>query len=57
MLMLERNDHDIEDGMNYNTFFWSKVHEISNQSIHISWSLQPSIKINEVMKGKAITSI
>ena len=30
----------------------SKAHEISNQSIHTSWSPQPGVKINEVMKEK-----
>ena len=34
-----------------------KSHEISNQSIHTSWSPQPGVKINEVMKEKAITSM
>ena len=43
--------------MNYNTSIKSKAHEISNQSIHTSWSPQPGVKINEVMKGKVITSM
>ena len=35
----------------------SKAHEIFNQRIHTSWSPQPDVKINEVMKEKAITSM
>ena len=34
--MSERKDHDIKDGMNHNTSFRSKAHEIFNQSIHTS---------------------
>ena len=43
--------------MNHNSSVRSKAHEISNQSIHTSWSPKPSVKINEVMKEKAITSM
>ena len=35
----------------------SNAHEISNQSIHTSWSPIPVVKINKVMKEKAITSM
>ena len=43
--------------VNHNLFVWSKAHEIFNQRNHTSWSPQPSVKINEVMKEKAITSM
>ena len=49
--MVEKNK------VNHNMSVWFKAHEISNQSIHTSWSLQPGVKINEVMKEKALTSI
>ena len=43
--------------LNHNLSVRSKALEISNQSIHTSWSPQPDVKINEVMKEKAITSM
>ena len=42
-------DHNMSTGY--------KAHEISNQSIHTSWSPKPIVKINKVMKEKAITSM
>ena len=43
--------------VDHNMFVRSKAHEISNQSINTSWSPQPGVKLNEVMKEKAITSM
>ena len=57
MLMSKRKERDIDDGMNHNTSVRFKANEISNQSIHTSWNPQPGVKINDVMKGKVITSM
>ena len=50
-IMVAKNEVD------HNMSVRSKAHEISNQSIHTARSPQPSVKINEAMKEKAITSI
>ena len=49
--MVEKNEVD------HNMSIRSKAHEISNQSIHTSWISQPGVKINKVIKEKAITSM
>ena len=41
----------------HNMYVKCKAHEIFNQSIHTSWSPQPDVKINEVMKEKVLTSL
>ena len=47
----------VKNEVDHNMSVRSKAHEFSNQTIHTSWSPQPSVKINEVMKEKAITSM
>ena len=49
--MVAKNEVD------HNMSIRSKAHEIYNQSIHTSWSPQPGVKINEVMKENVITSM
>ena len=49
--MVAKNEVD------HNMSVRSKAHEISNQSIHTTWSPQPNVKTNEVMKEKVITSM
>ena len=57
MMLLKWEDHGSEDEVDHNMSDRFKSHEIFNQSIHTSWSPQPGVKINEVMKEKAITSM
>ena len=42
----------MKNEVNHNMSVRSKAHEISNQSIHKSWSSQTGVRINEVMKEK-----
>ena len=47
----------VKNDVDHNMSLRSKAHEISNQIIHTSWSPQPCVKINEVMKENVITSM
>ena len=42
----------VKNEANHNMSISCKAYEISNQSIHTSWSPKPGVRINDVMKEK-----